>query len=100
MIRAAPRRATWSTMDTRRVRRSRKRSPRRSPEPARRATTEIVINALNATKPLRLRVDERLQEEAWRWNYALRNRRRWASRGEAARQQREEVHELVKALGL
>jgi hypothetical protein len=72
---------------------------RRTPPRRASAQTDILINAWQVKAPIRLRVDEGLQELAWRWSYALRNRRRWASRGKAARQQAEEVQKLVLGLG-
>ena len=49
---------------------------------------------------LPLRLDDSLREVAWRWNYALRNRSRWASRDEAAQRQRDEIARLVAGFGL
>jgi len=71
----------------------------RKPKAARPATA-VELRLPGDTMPIKLRAVPTLKALAWRWNYALQNRSRWASRGEAAKRQRDEVRELVTQLGL
>ncbi|MFN8582635.1 MAG: hypothetical protein U0163_16875 [Gemmatimonadaceae bacterium] len=75
-----------------------KRARRRVRNAAR--SSDLRINALGLTTPFPLHVDQSLQEIAWRWNYVLRNRKRWTSRGEASQRQRDELQSLVAEFGL
>ncbi len=74
---------------------ARRRVTRRSSKSA-----DLLINALGVPASFPLHVDQSLQEIAWRWNYVLRNRKRWTSRGEAAQRQRDELQDLVQQFGL
>lgn len=74
-------------------------APRREPRPAA-PKGDILINAAGLAAPVALRVDDSLRATAYRWNYALRNRKRWTNRGDSAERQQDEVEELVRTFGL
>lgn len=77
----------------------RPRAVRRTPRAAA-PGAEILINAAGLPAPIPLRVDDSLRATACRWNYALRNRKRWTNRGDASERQQDEVQELVRTFGL
>jgi hypothetical protein len=62
--------------------------------------TGILINAAGLPAPIALRIDDSLKSMAYRWNYALRNRKRWTNRGDSAERQQDEVQDLVRTFGL
>lgn len=64
------------------------------------ATMPVELRLGGESTPIKLHAVPALKELAWRWNYALQNRSRWASRSEAAKRQRDEVRALVRQLGL
>lgn len=72
-----------------------RRAPRPSTPPG-----DILINAAGLAAPVVLHVDDSLRATAYRWNYALRNRKRWTNRGDSAERQQDEVEELVRTFGL
>lgn len=75
---------------------AKKARPRKRRTPA----SPVHINALGLDRRFSLEVDASLQAEALRWNYVLRNRTRWTSRGDTSHRQREEIVDLLRDLGL
>ena len=60
----------------------------------------VTLNLLHQSNAITLSCPPDFEERTWRLNYALRNRKRWTTRGATTQRQNEDILKIVRDLGL